>query len=392
MADMLLVALLLALPPAPAAASEAARNCPLPAAASGEVFKKIDTMLADRREADGIPGLAAGIVCGSEPVWAKGYGVMALDDARPVTPQTRFRIASITKLFTATAILALVEDGVLGLDDPVQHHLDWFELRRSPDIGNEPVTIRQLLAHASGLPRDSSLTDFDRLYQPAREDAIAALPGQGLQSPPGESYAYSNLGYGVLGEVIAEASGMSYAEFLKQEVFMPLGMKNALVHPSPGDDVTWGHGPRGLTGSRDKAGFWELGFATPAGGMAASVEELADFMLLNLAPYAGARPRLLSAPVLRNMHDIHFLLDPERGGMGLGWAVEISNGQHLVYHGGELPEQTSFMLIDLHARVGIIVLTNAQDVDANGMAQEMLRTVRSALPGAGFPFPAIPRE
>jgi hypothetical protein len=122
--------------------------------------------------------------------------------------------------------------------------------------------------------------------------------------------------------------------------------------------------------------------------MASSVEELSNFMILHLAPYSGAQPRLLSSSTLREMHDVHDMVDPERGGVGLGWAVEISNGQHLVYHGGELPEQTSFMLLDLRAGIGVVVLTNAQDADANGMAQEILRVVRGAVFDSATSFPA----
>lgn len=317
---------------------------------------------------------------------------MALDDPRPVTPDTRFRIASITKLFTATAIMKLGESGALALDDPVRAHLPWFEIGRGPGTGEAPVTLRHLLTHTSGLPRDSRLTDFGRLSQPGREQAIAALPSQRLQAPPGETLAYSNLGYGLLGEVIAEASGMGYAGYLEREILRPLGMTGTLVHPRPEDDVAWGHGPRRPDGSRPKAGFWELRFATAAGGMASSVRELSEFTILQLAPYLGAEPRILSPSALVEMHEVHHMLDPDRGGSGLAWGVEISDGQHLVYHGGELPEQTSFLLIDLRTRVGVMVLTNAQDADANGMAQEMLRIVRGGVlgPSAPIPHPAIP--
>lgn len=351
-------------------------------------LERIDHTLARRREAEAIPGLAVGVVCGSELAWARGYGVMALDDPRAITPETRFRIASITKVFTATAVMLLKEDGALALDDPVRVHLPWFEMRKGSGIGDAPVTIRHLLTHTAGLPRDSRLTDFGRRFQPGREQAIAALPSQRLQAPPGQTIAYSNLGYGVLGEVIAEASGMEYAEFLERALFGPLGMTRTLVHPTPDDDVAWGHGPRRRDGSRSKAGFWELGFATPAGGMASSVRDLGEFVILQLVPYLGTEPRILSPSALVEMHAVQHVVDPERGGSGLGWGVEVSNGQHLVYHGGELPEQTSFLLIDLRTRVGIIVLTNAQDTDANGMAQEILRLVRGAVLDPTVPFPA----
>lgn len=339
-----------------------------------------------------IPGLAAGVVYGNELMWAQGYGVMSVDDPRPVTPETRFRIASITKVFTAAAIMKLKQNGLLALEDSIRGHLSWFEIGRPGGIGNTPVTIRHLLTHTGGLPRDSRLTDFRRLFQPGREAAIAALPSQNLQTPPGETIAYSNLGYGILGEIIAEASAISYTEFLEQKIFVPLGMTGTLVHPNQDDDVAWGHGPRRRNRPRTKAGFWDLGFATPAGGMASSVKDLSQFIIENLAPYLGTETRVLPPSALREMHEVHHMIDSDRGGSGIAWGVEISNNQHLVYHGGQLPEQTSFMLIDLRTKVGIIVLTNAQGVDANRIAQDILRVVRGAVlePSTSFPVQAIP--
>lgn len=360
-------------------------SCSPGALGLAKAFERIGGLLAERLQAEEIPGLAAGVVCGDRLVWAEGYGVFALDDLQPVTPKTRFRIASVTKVFTATAIMKLQEAGVLTLGDPVAKHLPWFRIGRPRPTGEAPVTILHLLTHTGGMPPNSRLTDFSRLFQPGRQEAIAALPSQQLLSSPGEKYLYSNLGYAVLGEVLAEAAGTSYAEYLAREIFAPLGMAETLVHPTPEDHTAWGHGPRRAIGPRPKAGFWELGFFTPAGGMASSVEDLSKFIVFQLSPYSGAEPRLLSSETLREMHRVQHTEDPARGGVGLGWAVETSDGQHVVYQGGELPEQTSYLLIDLSARIGIVFLSNAQDVDTEEITWEMLRMVRAAIHG---PAPA----
>jgi len=312
--------------------------CAPDAFTAGPALPRIDSLLEARREADRVPGLAAAVVCRDRLVWSEGHGVVALDDPRPVTPETRFRIASLTKVFTATAVVQLADRGALDLDDRVAAHLRWFRLAPGPEGDGSESTVRHLLTHTGGMPRDSRLTDFARLYQPPRADAIEALPAQSLRSRPGEEYAYSNLGYAVLGEVIAAASGATYREYLDRETLDPLGMTEALVHPAPDDDTAWGHGPRRDDGARAKAGFWELAFATPAGGMAASVAELGPFVRLHLAPYLAPyrdeEPSLLSADAIREMHRVHHEIDPVRGGSGLGWAVETGSGQHLVYHGG----------------------------------------------------------
>jgi CubicO group peptidase (beta-lactamase class C family) len=348
-------------------------------------------MLAARLAADAIPGMAAGVVCGEDLAWSSGYGVTALQEPVPVTPATRFRIASITKLFTATAIMKLAGDGTISLDDAVRDRLPWFTPRPPPDAPDTPVTIRQLLAHTSGLPRDSRLTDFARRFQPGWDAAVAAMPSETMRTTPGAAAAYSNLGYGVLGEIIAGASSLQFGEYVEREILAPLGMVETLVHPTPCDEVASGHGVLRPDGRRARSGFWELRFATPAGGMASSVLELSRFIVLQLAPSRGFDPPILSPQIIREMQRVHHMVDPARGGYGLGWGVEISHGQHVVYHGGELPEQTSFLLIDLNAHIGVIVLTNAQNVDASGIAQEILWNVRTAIdPGADIPSHAIP--
>lgn len=248
-----------------------------------DAYRQIDRRLAEAREAHAVPGMAVAIVCGDTLAFAKGYGVRAVDDPTPVTARTRFRIASVTKVFTATAIMKLEESGALRRDDPVRDHLPWFELARPAVTGSAPVTIQHLLTHTAGMPRDSRLTDFGRRFQPERGAAVAALPDQRLESGPGERHAYSNLGYAVLGELIARKAGVSYAEYLRREILEPLGMRETLVHPGREDVIARGHGPRRPDGSRPVAGFWELRFATPAGGMASSVVELSEFVVLQLA-------------------------------------------------------------------------------------------------------------
>lgn len=375
-----------------ASSDESLTACSSAAVGLSSTFSEIDRDLRQWRQREAIPGLAAGVVCGDSLVWARGYGVRANDDPSHVTPRTLFRVASLTKVFTATAVLKLAAEGKLDLDDPIREHLPWFSIRRPAETGVAPITIRQLLTHTAGVPRDSRLTDFGRIYQPPREDAIAALPEQRLEARPGERYAYSNLGYGLLGEIISSASGLDYANYVRREILTPLGMAEAIVHPRHSDTTAWGHGPRRPDGTRPKAGFWELGFATPAGGMASNIEELSRFVLLHLAPYGPGQASFLAADLLLEMHRVQHVIDPLRGGPGLGWAVETSAGQHLIYHAGELPEQSSFLLLDLQARIGVIVLANAQDAGVNPKAQEILRAVRVAVldTSRDVPHPAIP--
>ncbi len=367
----------------------AAAVCSPGLASLDSTFQRIEREVEEVIRREAIPGAAAGIACGDSLVWSRGFGTLAANDTESVTVSTRFRIASVTKVFTAVAVMKLWEEGRLGLDDPVVRYLPWFRVRRPPSVGSDPVTIRQLLTHTSGLPPNSSVTDFARLYQPARREAIAALPSQALVSAPGTTYAYSNLGYGVLGDLVSTVSGVSYAEFLRREILVPLGMSTTLVHPRPTDHVAWGSGPLGPRGVRPRAGFWELGFFTPAGGMASSVNELGRFIALQLAPYRGEPTSLLRPGTLREMHRVQFPLAPgsiDLGadgvtGVGLAWAVDRTTG-HVIYHTSGLPEQTSYLMIDLEAQVGVVFLTNAEGA-GRGVAERMLGHLRTAIPATG---------
>lgn len=368
---------------------ETAAVCSPESVSLDSTLLRIEREIQEVMQREGIPGAAAGVVCGDSLIWSRGYGVLAVDDTESVTASTRFRIASVTKVFTAAAVMKLWEEGRIGLDDPVDRHLPWFSLRRPPAVGTDPVTIRHLLTHTAGVPPNSSLTDFPRLYQPARRQAIAVLLSQALQSAPGASYSYSNLGYGVLGDLVATVSGVSYAEFLRREILRPLGMTTTLVHPRPTDHVAWGSGPLDRRKSRARAGFWDLGFFTPAGGMASSVHELGRFLAQQLAPYRGEPTVALRPGTLREMHRVQFPLAPgsiDLGvdgvtGVGLAWAVDRTTG-HVIYHTGGLPEQTSYLMIDLEAQVGMVFLTNAQGA-GRGVVESMLGHLRTAITATG---------
>ena len=137
----------------------------------------LDLWIEEQRTYRDLPGLSIGVVHDQELVWAKGYGTSDLETEAPVTPETVFRVGSITKLFTATAIMQLRDAGKLRLDDPVSTHLPWFEVKSS--FEDEPeITVRHLLTHTSGLPRDAAFPQWTTHDFPTRDQVREALPGQ----------------------------------------------------------------------------------------------------------------------------------------------------------------------------------------------------------------------
>ena len=144
------------------------------------------------------------------------------------SPTTRYRIASITKLFTSTAILILRDEGKLQLDDPVTRHLPWFNIRqRYPDA--PPITIRHLLTHTSGLPREAAFPYWSDANFPTREQVRKALPRQETSYPTETRWKYSNLALSLAGEIVAAVSGADYEEFVQRRILDPLGMTETYV-------------------------------------------------------------------------------------------------------------------------------------------------------------------
>ena len=173
----------------------------------------------------GVPGLALGIVKGDTLVYAKGFGVRNAETREPVTPESLFHMASISKPFVATAIMQLAEAGNLDLDAPVRTYLPYF---RPTGDGAEAITVRQLLAHTAGMPDAEDYCWYrPEDDQAALERYIRSLEGKALIAAPGERHEYSNDGFEVLGDVVARVSGQTFEAYLKTRVLDPLGMNHS---------------------------------------------------------------------------------------------------------------------------------------------------------------------
>ena len=196
-------------------------------AACGEVdsaLRLLEAWIESRMAYRQQPGLSAGIVHDQELVWSKGFGWRDPENRSPATPQTLYRIASITKLFTATAVLQLRDEGRLQLDDPVAQHLSWFKIKsRFEDA--PAVTIRHLLTHTSGLPREAAFPYWTDFEFPTREQMIEALPGQEAAFPPDTQWKYSNLALALACYIVAAFSVEAYEAYIHRHILYPLGMK-----------------------------------------------------------------------------------------------------------------------------------------------------------------------
>ncbi len=309
------------------------------------------------------PGLSIGIVYDQELIWAKGYGFADLAKRVPSTPGTVYRIASISKLFTTTAIMQLRDAGKLQLDDPVAKYLSWFKIKNAHPEG-PAITIRHLVTHTSGLPREAVEVDWNDLKFPPRETMIQRLAEQETVYAAETQWKYSNLALALAGEIVTTGSGKPWPDYVETHILQPLGMKATRTLPNADTpNLAVGYGRRVPPRTPDVEPFVDIGAERPAGNLASTVEDLAKFAALQLRDKPAGGSQVLKGATLREMHRIHWLWPDWKGGYGLGFRVRRVGEQTRVGHGGSLPGHRTDLEIAPASKLAVIVLTNANDGD-----------------------------
>jgi D-alanyl-D-alanine carboxypeptidase len=318
----------------------------------------VEGQMAQREQ----PGLSVGLIYDQTLVWSRGFGYANLADKRPATPQTLYRIASITKLFTSTAIMQLRDEGLLQLDDPVKKHLPWFELR-NPYPDTPVVTIRHLLTHAGGLPREAAFPYWSTNEFPTAVQVQTVLPDQELALPTASDWKYSNLGLTLAGEIVAAVTGMAYTAYIQQHLLQPLAMENTFVDTVPLDHplLATGYGRRLPYAQREMGPHTDCRGIGPAANMASTVEDLAKFVMLQFRRGPRQGNQVLAGSSLSEMHRVQWLNEDLSAGRGLGFYVWRLQGRTLVGHGGALWGYRTDLQCAPADKVGVVVLTNADD-------------------------------
>lgn len=327
----------------------------------------------------GLPGVAVGVVSDQQLVWSKGFGYADIKAKRPMTAETRFRMASNSKLFTAVAIMQLREEGKLRLDDPVAQYLPWFKAKPAGD-DDGPITIEQLLSHSAGLQREAgdhweslkfpTPAEFENLY-PERQAAFA----------PATRWKYSNLGFTVAGRVVEKVSGESWAAYVQHNIFDPLGMSASSVDKNV-PELTVPYGRRMPDGTREVLPFIDSRGMASATGLTSNVEDMAKFMSAQFRRGPRGGNQIVSSGSWREMLRIRSVDEDWKHGTGLGFDVKRVNDRTYVGHGGGYLGNTTQTLIQLNDKVGVIVLTNTNDSDPSDIANQLMATVGKAAAAA----------
>jgi CubicO group peptidase (beta-lactamase class C family) len=298
------------------------------------------------RQAERLPSLAAAVVREGVVVWSDAVGLADCEGGLAASPETQYRIGSITKSLTAVTVMALREEGRLDLDDPLEAHL--------PGNAHGSLSIRRMLSHLSGLQREAGEM-FVSGRAPSSEELLAALDHYEQVLPSARAHHYSNLAYALLGEVVARASGVPYARLVEERVLGPLGLERTTWSPRP--PFAQGYLVEEYAGTVVREPHIELGAVAPMGQLWSTVGDLCG-----LASFlAGDGGGILEPASLEQMWTLQSVVDPERWSVGYGLGLELSARDGRVFggHGGAMPGFLAGVHVHRESGVGAAVLANA---------------------------------
>jgi len=310
-----------------------------------------------------VPGVAVGIVIDQQLAWSGGFGFADIDARRPPDSDTLFRCGSITKTFTASAIVQLQDEGKLRLDEPVVRYLPEFSAVRLRFGTTEDITLRRMLTHHSGLMSEGPKNGWDTGLFPTINEMLGALPETEVTIEPDSAMKYSNLAYSLLGEVVTRVSGVAYAEYVRVNLLEPLGMTSSSFDLAEKDRA---RAATGYVVSR----FEDLPQLAPtphlrgfsaAGQLCSSVADLSKWISLQFRTEAAHRAgsQVLKGSSLRAMLQPYYMEEGWNDGYCLGWMASRRGDDIYHHHGGGIQGFYTAATFNQRDRIGVVVLTNA---------------------------------
>lgn len=300
-----------------------------------------------------VPGLAVGVCDRTGPLWSAAYGATAREDGRPVSTDTIFSLQSASKMYTATAVMCAVRDGLVDLDEPLPTYLTSFTVQSTWESTPESrITLRHLLSHQAGFvheaPRGSNYDDSDESF----EDHCASISETWLEFSVGDRYSYSNLGIDLSALVLQRVSGVPFPTYVDQIVLQPLGLHRTtfdLARIEADPDRAIGHSDSALPPLRVPM--------VGAGGAYASVADALRYIAFHLDSGQG----VLTSDLIGEMYQVPGAAPGQQIGYGLGIDTGTWNGRLVRNHGGGGFGFLCDLAWDPTAGVGVVVLTNSED-------------------------------
>jgi serine beta-lactamase-like protein LACTB len=334
---------------------------------------RIEDAVSKFMTTSGAPGVAVAVVLNGERAWSAGFGIADLENNVPVTPQTLFRLASVSKPITATGAMHLWEQGKLDLDAPIQKYCSAFPQKEWP------ITTRQLLGHLGGIRhyKADSPDDLESNNTRHFDDPIAGgiqfFAKDPLVAKPGTEFHYSTQGFTLIGCAIEAASGEKYVNYIRETIFQPAAMT----------DTQWDdrfavvpHRTRfyskSKSGAAQNSEFLDASYKIPGGGWLSSADDMANFEIAILADRLVNRktrdamwtPQRPSTPQVK---------EEGHSSYALGWGTGDSAGVPDVGHGGGQQGTSTSIMLAPEQRLGVVVLANMDGVDASSLAVDVLK-------------------
>src|SRR3954447_6505251 len=327
----------------------------------------LDRLLQERRAAR-LPWVAAAVVQRGEQLWASAVGSADYDDGRDATPDTQYRIGSITKTFTATAIMQLRDAGALDLDDRLEQHLD--------GVANGTPTIRRMLCHLSGLQREAGEM-FVSGQSPTEEELVASMQEVEFVLGPAQAHHYSNLAFALLGQVVVQKSGQPYTQYVDERIIRPLGLERTTWAPQP--PKAQGYLVDEYARTVWKEPETDLAGTAAAGQLWSTVEDLGRWATF----LARGADGVLDAKTNEEMWFPQLMYFPHDWTLGWGLGLMLHNHEGTIYggHGGAMAGHLAGVYIDRKSQTGAAALTNSGTrADMDLLALELAAKARELWP------------
>jgi CubicO group peptidase (beta-lactamase class C family) len=349
----------------------------------------LDQFFREKMAERHVPGAVFVLVKDGRVTVVKGFGYANREAQLPVVPgQTAFRVASVSKLFTATAVMQLVERGQLRLDEDVNHYLHAFQLKNAFP---KPVTLATLLTHTGGFDERTigtvARTRAD--VQPLGPYLASWMPACSL--PPGDVISYSNHGIALAGHIVEETSGVPFARYVEENILKPLGMQHCSFEPA--EEL---EGALALGYDYDKEGDnyravpRTYGNTAPAGQLVATGTDMAAFLIAHLQDGRYGQTRILEEATARDMHRQHFTQHPRLPGCAYGFFERFENGRRSLEHPGDLSGFASLLFLLPDEGVGFFVSYNRDDLKLRDeLVKAFLDRYYPAATAAPLPAPPV---
>lgn len=341
-----------------------------------EAIKLIEVWLDAQKDYENLPAITASIVSDQDLIWSGAYGFANVEENIAANTETLCSICSISKLFTSVAIMKLYDEGKLRLDDKVDNILPWYNLEQQFS-GSGPITIRSLLSHSSGLPRENAFSHWNgpNFAFPSKDQIKSTLSNQKTLYPASTYYQYSNLALTLLGYVVEELSGESFEDYVQENILTPLNLTNTsptMPKALHGNKLAIGYSGISRNRERLRLNFFEAKGVNAAAGFASNVDDLAKFASWQFRLLDTTTTEILKPSTLKNMHNVHWINSDWTGTRGLGFGIyKGSNGDKWVGHGGYCPGYQTAFRIHLDSKFGYTVMINSNGVSPgkyiNGM-------------------------